>query len=68
MYTLVVLFFQNCFFSFFKDGRSRTRNADFVIFRYGLDDGLLFESYLKLIMKSDSCVLHVAKRGITRTF
>jgi len=49
------------------DERSLTHNAFLVIFHYGLDHGLQFESYLKLIMKSICWLLQVEKREITQT-
>jgi len=39
-----------------------------VIFHYGLDHGLQFEFYLKLIMKSNCWLLQMEKREITWTF
>jgi len=39
-----------------------------VIFLYGLDHGLQFEFYLKLIMKSNCWLLQMEKREITWTF
>jgi hypothetical protein len=39
-----------------------------VIFNYGLDRGLQFESYLKLIKKSNCWLLQEKNREITQTF
>jgi hypothetical protein len=48
---------------FFCKMREVTRNALLVIFHYGLDHGLQFESYLKLIKKSNCWLLQMEKRG-----
>jgi hypothetical protein len=45
-------------FFFFKDERNRGRHAFFIIFHYGLDHGLQFESLLKLIKKSNCWLLN----------
>ena len=49
------------FFFIFKNERSWTPIAYWLIFHYGIDHGLQFESYVKLIMKSNCWLLQVDK-------
>jgi len=49
------------FSPFIKNERIRTRNARLLLFHYGIDYGIQFESYLKLIMKSNCWLLQVEK-------